>query len=61
MMQATTRPAESGYKPYLAEDVMLGIDPVHLSVTLMGEQHTFDDKNEMERFLRALWESEVKA
>ncbi|WP_210395259.1 hypothetical protein [Motiliproteus sediminis] len=58
MMQATPLTSES-HKPYLSEEVMLGIDSVHLAVTLKGEQHTFDDKYEMERFLRALWEQEV--
>jgi len=60
MMQASHLSSE-GFKPYLAEEVVLGIDPVHLSVTLMGEQHQFDDKIEMERFLRVLWEQEITA
>lgn len=60
MMQASQQRSES-FQPRLVDEVMLGIDPVQLSVTLRGEQHQFDDKIQMERFLRGLWEAEIPA
>lgn len=58
-MMQTAAHMECGDKPHLAEEIMLGIDPVHLSVTLQGEQHQFSNKGEMEDFLRNLWEQQI--
>ncbi len=42
-----------------AVDVALDIDPIARAVTLHGERYQFATEEEMELFLRTLWETAV--